>query len=152
MASDSDCVPAERPFVRALIAQIRAQDSYGVWEGKDDAELLAPFVLDRQRRSEIPIIGDPDPDTVSNVEQFYNAVALCIEKRCALMVVPILQLNPEGFGRIVLFCGRLVVVNKTLRDIHRFGFPSVDAIAAAGDRLVDDALDWIERHPAVAKI
>lgn len=148
----ADIEGLDHPFVRTLIAQIRAQDIYGIWEGKSDLELLEPFVLDKDRAREIPIVGDPDPDTLSCVEIFYNAVGLSIEKRCGLMAAPLMQMNPEGFGRMVLTCGRLVVINKVLRDVHRFGYPSVAAIARAGAALVEDALSWIERFPAVAKM
>jgi probable nitrogen fixation protein len=142
--------PTERPFVKTLTAQVRAQDSYGVWEGKSDAELLSPFILDAAKKRAIPIIGDPDPDTLDRVAQFYNAVGLSIEKRCGIMASPVMQMTPEGFGRMVLTCGRLVVVNKVLRDIHRFGFASIESIAEAGDALVEDAVSLIERFPDVA--
>lgn len=147
--SDSDAM--SQPFVRELIGQVRAQDTYGVWEGKSDWELLEPFVIDKEKARAIPIIGDPDPDTMSRLEQFYNAVGLLIEKRCGVMASPVSQMSPEGFGRMVLTCGRLVVINKVLRDVHRFGFSSVAEIAKSGETLVGDALGWIERFPEVAK-
>lgn len=140
------------PFVRTLVAQVRAQDSYGVWDGKPDIELLEPFIIDAEKRKEIPIIGDPDPDVLDRVQQFYNAVALSIERQCSIMARPVMQMTPEGFGRMVLTCGRLVVINKVLRDVHRFGFPTIDALAQAGDELVTDALSWVERFPEAASI
>jgi probable nitrogen fixation protein len=139
------------PFVRELVAQVRAQDSYGVWEGKSDIELLEPFILDKEKRAELPMIGDPDPDTLDRLARFYSAVALQIEKRCGLIAAPVSQFSYEGFGRMVLTCGRLVVINKTLRDVHRFGFPSIEDIARRGDALVDEALQWIERFPEAAR-
>ena len=152
MTVHNDSEAMSQPFVRELVGQVRAQDSYGAWEGKSDRELLEPFVLDKEKCRAIPIIGDPDPDTLDRLARFYDAVALQIEKRCGLMAAPVSQFSYEGFGRMVLTCGRLVVINKTLRDVHRFGFPSVAKIAETGDALVADALDWIERFPAVAKV
>ena len=32
-------------FVKELVRQVRAHDSYGTWEKKDDAELLADFIV-----------------------------------------------------------------------------------------------------------
>ncbi|MGB8603389.1 MAG: NifX-associated nitrogen fixation protein [Rhizomicrobium sp.] len=138
-----------QPFVKALVAQIRARDSYGVWDGKDDAELLEPFLIDKEKARLIPIIGDPDPDTLDRVEQFYSAVGLSVEQHCGKVAAPIMQITPEGFGRMVLTCGRLVVINKVLRDIHRFGFASPEALANAGNTLIAEALDWIGRYPAL---
>lgn len=151
MTAHNDSEAMSQPFVCELVGQIRAQDSYGAWEGKSDRELLEPFILDKEKCRAIPIIGDPDPDTLARLEQFYNSVALSIEKRCGLMASPVMQMSSEGFGRMVLTCGRLVVINKVLRDVHRFGFPSVAGIAEGGDTLVDDALGWIERFPEVAR-
>ena len=35
-----------------------------------------------------------------------------------------MKMSHEGFGRMILTAGRLIVVNKHLRDVHRFGFES----------------------------
>jgi probable nitrogen fixation protein len=40
------------------------------------------------------------------------------------------KMSHEGFGRTVLTTGRLIVVNRYLRDVHRFGFPSLEKLAA----------------------
>jgi probable nitrogen fixation protein len=152
MAVPSDSEALLLPFIRELVGQIRAHDTYAVWEGKNDLELLEPFVLDKEKVRSIPIIGDPDPDTLTRLEQFYGAVALQVEKRCGLIAAPIAQISHEGFGRIVLVCGRLVALNKVLRDVHRFGFPSVTGIARDGEALVGDALGWIERFPEAAGV
>lgn len=139
------------PFASELIAQVRAQDTYGYWEGKPDRELLAPFIIDRQRARAMPIVGDPDPQTLTRISQFYNAVALSIERRSGVMASPVQQLSSEGFGRIVVIGGRLVVVSKTMRDAHRFGFASLERLEADGEALVEAALATIERYPDAAR-
>jgi probable nitrogen fixation protein len=116
-------------FVAELVKQWRAQDSYGAWEGKTDAELLEPYVIDKEKRKELPIIGDPDPETLWRLELFYNAVGLSIERQTGVMVSPMMKMHHEGFGKMVLLAGRLVVVNKSLRDVHRFGFLSFEKLA-----------------------
>lgn len=140
------------PIVKALIAQVRAQDSYGVWEGKSDGELLEPFIVDREKARAMPIIDDPDPDTLDRLSQFYSTIGLEIERRCGVMASPMMQISPEGFGRVVLTCGRLVVINRHLRDVHRFGFASLDALAERGEALVAEALEWISAHRDVAEL
>jgi probable nitrogen fixation protein len=135
------------PFLCELVRQIRAQDTYGLWDDKPDRNLLAPFVIDKQKARATPLSGDPEPQVLARLEQFYGAVALSIEKRCGLMASPVLQLTPEGFGRIVLVCGRLAVMRKTLRDVHRFGFASLEKLEVEGEALVGAALQWIERFP-----
>lgn len=143
--------PLESGFVKELIKQWRAQDSYGTWDGKSDAELLEPYILDKAKRREIPIVGDPDPETLWRLELFYNAVGLSIERAGGVMVTPMMKMHHEGFGRMVLIAGRLIVVNKQLRDVHRFGFPSLEKLAEEGEKLVQAGVDMINRYPEVAR-
>jgi probable nitrogen fixation protein len=144
-------LPEESLFFRELVKQWRAQDSYGAWEKKSDTGLLAPYVLDKEQRRAIPIIGDPDPEILWRVELFYNAVGLATERASGVMVSPMMKMSHAGFGRMVLIAGRLVVVNKQLRDVHRFGFPSMEKLAEEGDKLVAGALEMIEKFPEVAR-
>jgi probable nitrogen fixation protein len=151
----SDTIEApvvDQQFLKTLVSLIRAEDTYGAWEGKSDDVLLRPFVLTKEERRLIPIIGDPDPDTITRVEQFYKAIGLTIEKRTRLMATPIMKMSHEGFGRMVLLTGRLVVLSKHIRDVHRFGFPSVEAVSQDGAKLVDEAVALIEKHRDVAEL
>jgi probable nitrogen fixation protein len=142
--------PTESVFFQELVKQWRAQDSYGAWEKKSDLDLLAPYILDKAARREIPIMGDPDPETIWRMELFYNAVGLAIERATGVMVSPMMKLHHEGFGRQVLIAGRLIVVNKQLRDVHRFGFDSLEKLAEEGGKLVAAGAAMIERFPDVA--
>lgn len=139
------------PFLRELVRQLRAQDTHGAWEGKSDLQLLEPFVLSAEARRALPLMGDPDPETLWRLELFHNAVGLAIEKATGVMVSPLMKMHHEGFGRLMLTAGRLIVVNRQLRDVHRFGFPSHAKLAAAGARLVAEGVAMIEQFPAVAR-
>lgn len=138
-------------FLGQLVAVIRAEDGHGAWEDKTDADLLAEFILTPEERRELPIMGDPDPDTVWRLEKFYDAIGLQIEKRTGCMATPMSKFSHEGFGRIVLIAGRLVVVSKHLRDIHRFGFPTWAKLAEAGEKLTADAVAMINTYPEAAR-
>ncbi|TAL24715.1 MAG: NifX-associated nitrogen fixation protein [Aquabacterium sp.] len=139
------------PFVAQLIKQLRAQDTHGAWEGKSDLQLLKPYIHTAEERRAIPIIGDPDPETLWRLEIFYSAIAVAIERQTGQMVSPMMKMSHEGFGRMVLIAGRLVVVNKQLRDVHRFGFPSLAKLAEAGGKFLDEAVAMIKDYPAVAQ-
>jgi probable nitrogen fixation protein len=142
---------AELPFIKELIKIWRAQDTHGTWETKSDLDLLAPYVVDKEARRALPIIGDPDPETIWRMELFFNAVALSIERATGVMISPMLKMSHEGFGRMVLIGGRLIVVNKQLRDVHRFGFDTFEKLAAEGDKYVQSGVEMIEKFPDVAK-
>lgn len=139
------------PFVQQLIKQLRAQDTHGAWEGKSDLKLLKPYILTPEERRAIPIMGDPDPETLWRLELFYNAIAVAIERETGQMVTPMMKMSHEGFGRMVLLAGRLVVVNKQLRDVHRFGFPTLAKLAEAGNKFLEEAVSMIKTYPAVAQ-
>ncbi|WP_236102166.1 NifX-associated nitrogen fixation protein [Methylotetracoccus oryzae] len=137
-------------FIKELVKQWRAQDTHGTWERKSDEDLLEPYILDKEKRRTIPIIGDPDPETLWRMELYYNAIGLCIERASGVMVSPMMKMSHEGFGRQILLAGRLVVLNKQLRDVHRFGFPTMEKLAEEGEKAVAAGLTMIETYPDVA--
>ena len=139
------------PFVQQLIKQMRAQDTHGTWDGKSDLQLLKPYIHTAEERRALPILGDPDPETLWHLEIFYNAIAVAIERETGQMVSPMMKMSHEGFGRMVLIAGRLVVVNKQLRDVHRFGFLSLAKLAEAGGKFLTEAVTMIRSYPEVAQ-
>ena len=142
--------PMQAPIVRELVKQWRAQDTHGVWDSKSDATLLAPYILTREQRRAIPLMGDPDPETLWRLELFYNAVGLAIERATGVMVAPMMKMSHEGFGRLILTAGRLIAVNKQLRDVHRFGYDSLEALAAEGGKLVAAGVEMVQKYPELA--
>jgi probable nitrogen fixation protein len=142
--------PAEAPFTRELTKIWRAQDTHGHWEGKSDQALIGDYILDKEARRALPIIGDPDPDTLWRLELFFNAVCLAIERETGVMITPMLKMSHEGFGRMVLIGGRLIVVNKQLRDVHRFGFDNFAKLEQEGQKYVAAGVEMIQKFPEVA--
>jgi probable nitrogen fixation protein len=143
--------PGEGSFLRELVRQFRAHGQEGSWDGKTDGELLRPLVLSRDRRRDVPVLDDVDPEVFWRIELFYNAVGLSIEGRTGVVCTTMLKMHHEGFGRVVLLAGRLVVVNKFLRDVHRFGFESLEKLSEAGEKLVASGAEMIERFPDAAR-
>jgi len=137
-------------FIREMLRQTRALDSYGQWDGKSAPEILDSYVLTRERKREIPVIGDPDDQIIARVKSFHNAIAVLIEKECGLMAVPFVHLTHEGFGRALIVVGKLVVMDRTLRDVHRFGFESLSKMKTESDKYLSVALELIGKHPEVA--
>jgi probable nitrogen fixation protein len=145
-----EAVYLKDPFILELIKQLRAQDTHGTWEGKSDAKLLEPYIITAEQRREMPMMGDPDPETLWRLDLFHNAIGLSIERATGCMVSPMMKMSHEGFGRAVLTTGRLIVVNRYLRDVHRFGYPSLAKLAEAGNKLVNEGIKMIETYKDVA--
>ena len=148
LESGQDVAPA--PFIDEMVRQVRSLDSFGTRDGWCAERLLAPFVLTREERRRIPVIGDPDAPLIARLTAFYNAVAASIEKECGLLAVPLLNLTHEGFGRVLITVGKLVVMDKTLRDVHRFGFDSLGDMNVEAGKILAAALAIIDRYPNVA--
>lgn len=143
--------PMQSVFVKELIKQWRAQDAHGAWEGKSDAKLLEPYIVTKEQRRQMPIIDDPDPEVLWRVELYYNAIGLAIERQTGVMVTPMMKMSHEGFGRLVLLAGRLVAVNKQLRDVHRFGFETMEKLAEEGEKQVAAGIAMVNQFIDAAK-
>lgn len=137
-------------FAVEMVRQMRAVDAYGTCDNWPAARILDPFVLTKEQKREIPVVGDPDEIVMSRVKAFYNAIAALIEKECGLMAVPTLNLTHEGFGRALITVGKLVVMDKTLRDVHRFSFPTLSKMKDEADKVLSVALEIVGEYPKVA--
>lgn len=142
----------QQPIIRQMVVQLRAMDSYGTYDTWSDARVLDPLVLTKERRKAIPVVGDPDETTISRVKAYYNAIAQLVEGETGLLAVPVINITHEGFGRALILVGKLVALDKTLRDVHRFGFESLDALAGEAQKLVDKAVSLVNGNRAVAEL
>ncbi|HXU92691.1 MAG TPA: NifX-associated nitrogen fixation protein [Gallionella sp.] len=137
-------------FIQEMVKQMRAIDSYGTYDGWPVERILAPYVVTKEQRRAIPVIGDPDDVLLSRIKAFYNAIASLIEKECGQMAVPMINITHEGFGRAVITVGKLVVMDKTLRDVHRYGYESLSKMKDEADKLLSVALEIVGKYPEVA--
>jgi probable nitrogen fixation protein len=137
-------------FLQELVRQVRAQDHYGTFRTWKDELVLSPFVVTKQKKKEISVDGDVDPVTKLRVYSFYRAIAALIEKETGKLCQVVIDLSHEGFGWSLIWTGRLMVVNRTLRDAQRFGFDSLEKVAIEGEKLTQAGIEIIQRFPEVA--
>lgn len=137
-------------FIVEMERQMRALDTYGIWDKMGTAKVIDPFILTKERKREIPVVGDPDEEVIARVRAFYNAISALIEKECGQMAVPLINLSHEGFGRALITVGKLVVMDRSLRDAHRFGFASASKMKDEADKILSVALELVGKHSDVA--
>lgn len=137
--------------VTEMLKQLRALDTYDTYEGWPAEKIIDPIVMTKERKREIPIVGDPDEITLARVKAYYNSIASLIEKRTGKMAVPVINITHEGFGRAFVLVGKLIVVDKTLRDVHRFGFPSLEDLSTKTETVIEKAVALIEKFKEVAE-
>jgi probable nitrogen fixation protein len=64
----------------------------------------------------------------------------------------LINITHEGFGRALIIVGKLVVLDRTLRDVHRFGFDSLSKMKDEADKFLSTALAIVGKHPEVADL
>jgi probable nitrogen fixation protein len=134
------------PFVVLMARQLRAMDSYGSYDTWSDARVLDPIILTKERRRAIPVVGDPDEVTLSRVKAYYNALSQQLESQIELMAVPVINITHEGFGRALILVGKLVAHDKTLRDVHRFGFDSLEKMVEEAEKIISKAKELVDKY------
>ncbi|MBW4672447.1 MAG: NifX-associated nitrogen fixation protein [Cyanomargarita calcarea GSE-NOS-MK-12-04C] len=140
------------PFLKAIVQQIRGQDSYGIYRSWADDLLLKPYVVTKQKKREISVEGEVDAITQARIMAFFRAVAARIEQETGLISQVVVDLSHEGFGWALVFSGRLLLTCRTLRDAQRFGFDSLEKLAQEGESLVQKGLELAQRFPEVGQI
>ncbi|MBE9059819.1 NifX-associated nitrogen fixation protein [cf. Phormidesmis sp. LEGE 11477] len=139
-------------LLKALVQQIRANDAYGTYRHWADELLIKPYILSKKERRAISVEGEVDPLTLSRILAFYRAIAIRIETETGQLSQVVVDLSHEGFGWALVFSGRLILVSKTLRDTHRFGFDSLEKLSAEGEKLVKKGVDLAQRFPEVCDV
>jgi probable nitrogen fixation protein len=132
-------------FLEHLIRTLRGGE--GIDPSVADFELLGPLVAHPAARA----VGAVDPDVFWRIEAFFRAAGARIEERTGVVCVPMLRMRGEGFGTVVLIAGRLVAVSRWFDDASAFRFESLEALAVAGERLVEEGVQMIQHHPEVAR-
>lgn len=148
--SPEDREAVARPFAKGLLTLIRSQDRSGAWDNEPDEAILAPYIVTKAQKRELPMIGDPDPDIVWRVELYYTAIAWEIERRTGQATAPMMNIHHEGWGRAIVIAGRLIAVNSHVRELHRFGFENVVEMEKKAMKLVEEGVATIEKFPSVA--
>jgi probable nitrogen fixation protein len=138
-------------FMSDLLDQIRAGDHFGRLDRIADEKLLKPFVVEREKSVDLSDFCDIDAATENRLRTFYQAIAVGIEKTTGVMTTSMIDINHEGFGRAVVFAGRLVLVSTVMREAGKFGFASIDKLEDAGERFVEQGAKAFANYPQVAQ-
>ncbi|MGY2945011.1 NifX-associated nitrogen fixation protein [Thermostichus sp. MS-CIW-34] len=144
--------PSTSPILQEIVRQLRAADPYGTYRTWSDELLLKPFVVTKAQKRQISLEGEVDPAVRSRILIYYRAIAALIEKETGLLAQVVLDLNSEGFGWVLVFSGRLLLVVNTLRDAHRFGFESLEQLTEKATALIDKGIQLARTYPEVGQL
>lgn len=148
MTEVADTGVFQSAFMQELLRQIRATDTYGVRSTWTAERLFEPYFKKRGTEAGCTL----DSAALLRVQLFYQALAILIEGECGQMVSTIVNINDEGFGRVVLIVGRLVVLDKTVRDAGRFSFATSQAMQVEAEKMLAVAVGLIGKYPEAANL
>ena len=87
----------ETPFMKALVQWLfRAQDQHGFGERKTDAQIPSDFIVTKEQRREMPIIGDPDPTSLAHRDVLHGD-GLCCRGQDRRHAGPMMKMSHEGW-------------------------------------------------------
>ncbi len=128
-------------FLKELVKQVRALDTYGVWERDSDEKLLSgKYIKTKEQLKEIPIIADISEEQIKDMRLLLQALALAFEQKTAEMANVVIEMSHEGFGRGVVIADKIVIVDKYFKDAHRFGYPTIEKLTEEGEKMLDKAI------------
>ena len=108
--------PRHRISSRRWCARCDALDSYGTWDGKSADQVLDAFVLTKERKREIPVIGDPTkpPCPRQGLLQRHRRADRKGARKDGGADDPD---HPRRLRPGLITVGKLVVFDRTLRDV-----------------------------------
>lgn len=140
------------PFIKELIRAIQAQDAYGVYKSWSPELILKPYIVSKQDKRKISIEEEVNPMTLARIKLFFNAIATSVELETGQIMQVVVNINHEGFGWALVFSGRLLVVSRTLRDAHRFGFTSLEKLEDEGEKMTQAGIELVKKYKEVCKL
>lgn len=128
-------------FRDVLITKIRSHDPHNIWKNvADDTLMTRYYVLTKDDKKKIDAFSAISPETVAKIRLYYEAVALYVEQQCGKMIVTVLDINTEGFGRALLVYEDYIFLQKFHRNAHKFGFATLEEVLEEGETLAAKAI------------
>ncbi|GGF59572.1 hypothetical protein GCM10010912_00970 [Paenibacillus albidus] len=137
----------EEAFIRRLCQLLDAGDFFGRHaalpaEEKISAMFLAS--LEDKRQSDLNCMVSPKVQL--QVPLLFQAAAGVMEEKCGWLIQSSAEINGEGFGRALLYSGRMILVLKSLRAGFPFPFTSGDKAILYGVACVEEGLAFMDKY------
>lgn len=140
-------------FEKCILSIMDAHDRFGLlaWKSKD-VKLNRHFLLtDEAFKGADTLCGADSAPIRRQATIFFQAVAMALDMRTGIGVCSIVELDEEGFGRAIIYSGRLVLVAHGWRQ-GQFGFTSMEDACREGERFIAAGQEWLDRYPDMARM
>lgn len=136
-------------YLKALVAQVRAIDTYDRWANIPDEKLLTErYIKSKEELKALGVVCKPLEELqLAYIKMVFKAVATLFEKRTGEMASVICEMNmAEGFGRIVVFADEIVLIDKTLRDAQKYSFESLEKLSKEIEKMLNRAIETYTKY------
>lgn len=131
-----------KTFRDVLITKIRSHDPHNIWKNvADDTLMTRYYVLSKEDKKKIDAFSAISPETVAKIRLYYESVALYVEEQSGKMIITVLDINTEGFGRALLVYEDFIFLQKFHRNAHKFGFATLEEVLEEGETLAAKAIE-----------
>ncbi|WP_042203052.1 DUF269 domain-containing protein [Paenibacillus camerounensis] len=140
-------------LVRRLCSLLDAEDFFGRYAALPPGEKLAQqFLASTKDQSKSEFNCAVSPKVRQQVPLLFQAIAGVIEERSGTMIQSTAEINGEGFGRGLLYSGRVILVLKSLRAGFPFPFTSEEKVIRYGVECVTEGLAFLAKYKEVTAL
>lgn len=82
----------------------------------------------------------------------FQAIAGVMEEKSGAMVQSTAEINGEGFGRGLLYSGRVILVLRSLRAGFPFPFTSEEKVILYGVECIEEGLTFLDKYKEVTAL
>ncbi|MDF2926225.1 MAG: hypothetical protein K0R57_5139 [Paenibacillaceae bacterium] len=141
------------PFEKCILAIMDAHDRFGLMAHKSKEDKLKRHFLltDDAFKGADTLCGADSAPIRRQATIFFQAVAMALDMRSGIGICSIVELDEEGFGRAIVYSGRLVLIAHGWRQ-GQFGFTSLEEACREGERYIAAGQEWLEKYPDMARL
>lgn len=134
---------------RRIVHLLDAEDHFGRNAALSVSEKIAKqFLASAEERSMSEFNCTVSPKVRAQVPQLFQAIAGVMEEQSGLLIQSAAEINAEGFGRGLLYSGRVILVLKSLRAGFPFPFTSEERLVRYGVECIEEGLAFLEQYNA----
>lgn len=133
-------------FTKALVAQLRAIDTYNHWGRLSDDDLIEQKFIKKKSEGGAANCHIKDESAIFNIKTFFQTIATEFERKTGELSNVLMEFSDEGFGRVVVISGKIVICDKTIRDANNYGFKTKEKLEDEGSKFFEKALNIYETY------
>ncbi|OKP93000.1 DUF269 domain-containing protein [Paenibacillus sp. P32E] len=134
-------------FVRRLCNLLDTADFFGRHASLSPQEKITKlFLASAEDKDKSEFNCAVSPKVRQQVPVLFQAIAGVMEEKSGTMVQSTAEINVEGFGRGLLYTGRVILVLKSLRAGAPFPFTSEEKTIRYGVECIEEGLAFLEKY------